>query len=100
MGFLKHLFKPIGSIEKGIKHVFDGVVTHPLNNITSGIGKGFAGVGKGVSALGSGVGSGVSSLGSGVGKGVSSLGSGLGGLIDSPILLIGGAVVVLFLIAK
>ena len=81
MGFLDKIFKPVSS-------VFNGVVVHPLDNITSGIGSGFAGIGQGFAGIGQGLGTGIAGVGQGVGGGINSLGSGVSSLISSPILLI------------
>ena len=89
MRFLKHLFKPVSTIGKGISKAFNGAIVHPLDNVTSGIGNFFSSAGTGVAKLGSGLGSGVSNLGQGIGN-----------VLGSPILLIGGAVVLFLLINK
>ena len=81
MGFLDKIFKPISS-------VFNGVVVNPLDNITSGIGSGFAGIGQGFAGVGQGFGSGVASLGQGVGSGVNNFSKGVSSLVSSPFLLI------------
>ena len=85
MGFLENAFKPISS-------VFNGVIVHPLDNITSGIGSIGAGIGSGISNLGAGLGSCLGALRSGVWSGVNSLGSGVGDLVGSPFLLIAVAI--------
>ena len=86
MTFIDDLFKPVTDIEKGAKYVFDGTIAHPLDNVSSGAGNLFTGVGQGFSGLGY-----------GVGQGFSGLGQGVGGLLNSPLLIIGGVVLVVML---
>ena len=71
-------------------------ITKPVNNLT----KGAKSVGSGIGDLFSSTGHSVESIGSGIGSGVESIGSGIGDLINSPLLIIGGVVVLLVLINK
>ena len=76
-------------------------ILKPIDNITSGVGQGIAGlgagVGAGVGAIGKGVGTGVGAVGGGMG----SIYKGFGKLASSPltliILVIGGVVVLKFI---
>ena len=82
MGFLHNMFKPVGNIGKGIGkslgHAWDSVITNPLENITSGAGN----------------------LLSGAGSGISSFGEGVGNIMGSPILWIGGAVLLYMFVSN
>lgn len=96
--FINDMFKPVSEIEKGAKYVFDGTIANPIGNVTSGVNNLFTGVGTGAAGLGTGVGQGFSGLGYGVGQGIGGLGQGIGDIFSSPILLIGGAVLVIYLL--
>jgi hypothetical protein len=89
MTFIEDLFSPITTLEKGL-------IVNPINNISGGIGNLFSGVGSGVSGLGTGVGQGVSGFGTGIGTGVGNI----AGTLTNPYILIGGAILLIFLLRK
>ena len=89
MKLLHNLLKPVNTIKKGASSVFNNVVVKPIDNVSGGIGDMFSGVG-----------SGVSSIGKGIGSGVSSISSGISDLVSSPLLIIGGVVILMVLLNK
>jgi hypothetical protein len=87
MTFVEDLLSPITTLEQGL-------IVNPINNISGGIGNLFSG--SGVSGLGTGVGQGVSGFGTGIGTGVGNV----AGVLTNPYILIGGAILLIFLLRK